>query len=406
MVSSVNYDKFCNDKIYKNFLFYMAFCLLFLQFFGREFISTQFRFIDEIVLFFIILFSFFYIFKKKKYIGLCLSLFVFSGLFLSLWEFRFNAIVFDMSWFIKSLFYFWGCYYLFELLPNIDRKSRFVNKIVVLCVMYGLCQFFAWYLFRYQLPLSGEKYVMGFSEILAERFTVRRVSSVFGHTLWFGYISSLFGSYFFYKRKYFLAIFCFLGVFVTFSRWALVLSVLSITSILSERKQLKTKIALISLLCIVTIFAIINYQKIANVYNIFWGTYSKNAIKITGIKKASTLFFKNPIGYGFGTFGTSNSIGSSLYKELNWNISSLSTSGIESFYTILLVQTGIIGLFLYVMPFLIEFKKYKQTRFVYLHLLVLPIMSVLYIPLYLFLSSFLIVSIKKNVNYDKDRLNE
>ncbi|VFQ46558.1 hypothetical protein [Desulfoluna butyratoxydans] len=358
-------------------------------FFQNSFVfmfSKKFCFLDEMFIAFVGLFAF----KANRIVFVNFLVLGFIGFLL---VFIFNkhgssyGCINDFIYIFKPILLFWGLYCFLNLAhsDSVDLFLEFFSLLFIISVFYGLSQFSFWFLYRVDLPMLSIKTVMGVEEFFGRNISLRRVPSIFGHPLWFGYLCSLWSVFFLWRKKYFFSLISGIGILLSFSRWALFLAYISVFIMQFESKDKTTKYVFNLCSLIFVIVVVCNWAKIYYICNVLWKGYSIYSIKMIGIQDSIDLFSKNPLGYGFGSFGTINSVGSTIYDEISINSSWLigKRSGIEAFYFILLVQVGFLGVLIYLSPFIKYFCFCPKSRFLLLHMLCLPFIGVLYIPLYL-----------------------
>ena len=394
-----DYLKKNNSLVY---LAEFALILLLFQFVLVDVLGNVFLLYDDLVVVFVFPIFILELFKNENFRVLRLSLFLIlaqSVLFLCI-DFNIRAHFLDLVWLLKPIIIFWVCYSLFSRWSNTKLKLylRFFRLVFIVSLLYGVLQFISWVFFGVELPMTTFKMMTGLHELTGgSKFDFLRVSSIYAHPIWFGLVCSLFGTFFFYEKKYGIFLLCILGILLSFSRWALFLQGFSIAVIILRSAKSKTSWIAIGLFAFfVLVFLIMNIPVILEYYDTFWGGYNQQALKMYGIKKAIELFTMNPFGYGLGTFGTINSQESYVYNliyfdEFRFRFLQTAKSGIESIWFIILIQLGITGLFFYIWPFLNLIKIGKRSSVFVMAFLLLPLISIIYIPSYLVLLVFFII---------------
>ena len=368
--------------------------ILIIQYILVNYVTDLALYLDDFIQFLLTIGFTFYSFKKKPIVGICFLVFALIGWILMPFYSTFFMAFLDFLWMAKAIIFFYGFYYfLYQLsFRQLERIENIILFIFKFTLVYGILQWIMYFLFRKELPMLGVSYVQGIEELFSDRFAIRRVNSIFGFHLWFAYLCTIFGVYLFYFKRYFFTILCIIGLLCAFSRMAIGLFFLGLIFVLIKRRKKNIRLFLVFTFIVFIIFIFYQWQEIITYYNIFWGGYNNKAIKMLGIQRAIELFIQNPFGYGFGSFGTKYSFGSVLNGNLDL---AGRTSGIESLYSILLIQTGLFGTFFYVFPFLLHFFQKRESRYLMGILLVLPCISSLYNPILLAMCCLLVVNMER-----------
>ncbi len=386
-----------NNRLVSVFFFALLLQFLFVYLFGDVFL-----FVDDIIFILIIPFFINGIIKKEKIVVISLVYIILKSLLLLVWERNFLNYGIDLILILKPIIIFWGFYFLFEYRTDIFilKTEKILRFVFVSTAIYGVIQFVMYLKFRISIPMQDTKFFHGADAIAKDPFSLVRASSIFAHPLWYGYVCAFCGTFYLFKRKYWISIIALLGVLVTFSRWALAIYLLGVFGyFLIEHKKL-TKRVLLVFIPLTLVFIITQIDQILYIYNKLWSGYNDHAIKIYGIIKGIDLISLNPFGYGIGSYGTSTSGTSKTYNLVNFNSHFLNLlpwvkSGIESFATIISVQLGVDSLIFYFSPFCSKLKLNKEGVFFGL-LLIFPIIS-LYNPYVLILSAFSIQYFKRDL---------
>lgn len=370
----------------------IALLALYLQYLFVTNVSLAFLYIDEAIVVLLVPAFIISAFKNLKLL-ISFYLFILLGLLLfMIHQYNGNAIL-DCINFCKPIMLFYGLYYLFYQIEY-KQLNKILNIFVILfkiALIYGILQWIVYFLFKIELPMLNLAHVSGSEEFLGgEKFGIRRVNSIFGFHLWFAYLCACFGGYFFYRKMYVWVLLCLGGILCAFSRFGLALFVLSIIITLLQKKNTKYIATIIGSCALICIFYY--WEEIMHLYDIFWGTYNDNAIKMLSIKQGINLFIENPFGYGFGSFGTQYSVESNLNGLLNFDGKA---SGAESYYLILLVQVGLFGLLFYLFPFVYHFYTQKKSRYLMGLILLFPLISTFYNPIFLAMTSLIIVWLER-----------
>lgn len=390
--------------IYKSYRFF--FFIIILQYLLIYLLGDTLNVLDELITFSLLPIFFLYITKENKYLLVSVTYILIKTVILFFIEARLAPTLLDLfSWFLKPLILFWSFIYIFEKQDKkfIDKTTKYLEYIFFIGVTYGILQFVLWFLFRVDLPMRSSNYLNASQVVSGDQFAFLRISSIFGQPLWYGYFCSLFGIYYTINKKYYHVVFAFMGLILAFSRWATFLFGLSVFFVVVSGLSKNKKILIYAILTLILVLLI---PKGISIYDKIWGNYGDTAIKIYGIKKALFLIFHNPIGYGVGSYGTSNSIGSFTYNISHFDLSRLANlgekkSGIEATVFIFMVQIGIDGLIAFILPFLKKLKKNKKSTVFYIFLILLPLVDI-YSSLVITTAALLI----SKVNSDNTKLAE
>jgi len=90
--------------------------------------------------------------------------------------------------------------------------------------------------------------------------------------------------------------------------------------------------------------------------------------RLENLSKSVQMFFYNPIGYGLGIAGPASQIGNSIESAGNWQIAAASVATVhrflpENWYVQILLEQGIVGLFLFISVLLIiGFKLWDKMK--------------------------------------------
>ncbi|MBT7899802.1 MAG: hypothetical protein HN601_02520 [Candidatus Marinimicrobia bacterium] len=302
------------------------------------------------------------------------------------------GVIGDLQWFLKPLIMIYGLGYLLKnhFSDRINRKLLDVLLIFsLLGALYGLMQFISWNIYATILPLSDIKIIPYLNILIGTDIPVGRVAGIWGHQNFYGLIAMVVSIYGLINKKKLYLFSGISGLIISFSRWPIFLTVIAIMYLSMNKNYKYLRKYSFSLIIIILTSALFYSNNITSVYDNVYKSYSSTP-KIYGMIKTVELIGKHPFGVGLGMYGTKYSAGSYIYKELDFksNIQKIlltATSGIESFYAILLSQTGIIGLLLFMGIFLRHFigKQSILLKLKFLLILLLPFYYNLYFPSFL-----------------------
>ena len=380
--------------------------LITFQYLFVEMISSYFKIVDDLILFLLIPFVFHEIILKKPIKIVLIFFYFLSGFITAYWSFSLSGILKDFLWLIKPVILISGAINLFNNLSKneLSLLKRILTFCVYIAIVFAFCQFIFWYLFRIELPMSGDKFVSGVESFISEKFALRRVKSFFGHTLWLGYVCCAWLIYSVRSKKYLLSFCCSIGILLSFSRWAAFLAMTGVFIVLFQKN--KTWKIVLSILFVLVVIVLIVYMKdIIRIYNVFWGSYNTKAIKMMGIKDSFKYLKQNPFGYGFGNFGTYNSVYSflTLKGNIDSEILSRATSGIEAMFFINLIQVGLCGSLIWLYLLVNDFMNSKNFCYCFI-ILIFPLIGNLYIPVFLIHLCFLSIIMKKSEKITVSRI--
>ena len=246
------------------------------------------------------------------------------------------------------------------------------------------------------MPLADIKAVPFIANIIGLNIPfVGRVAGIWGHQNFFGLMAMITLLYGIRDKKIIISMSGIIGLLVSFSRWPIFVTIIGLMYLSLDKNYKFLKKYSVSILIAIVLTGSFFYNTISSIYDNVYKDYNLTP-KIYGMVKTIDLIQKYPFGVGIGMYGTKYSAGSKVYKELNFkkNIQEIlltATSGIESFYAILISQTGIIGLIFFIMIFLRYLVGSTQIdeKLKYILILIIPIYYNLYFPSFLVYSLIL-----------------
>lgn len=391
---------------YRN-LIHLFLISLFFQAIFTKLGGSLFFYLDDF-LFILILPYFGLMLKKDPYLAAGLSSFLIVCIILFFVECRTTAFLKDLLLFIKPLGFFWGFIAFFLYEKKMHFSWTLYIRIFFFSVFYGILQSLAWNFNHIELPFFDGKTMLGFNSLLGSQVWISRVNSFYPHTVWFGLVSSLFGIFGILSQNKKLIVISSIALLISFTRWAIALFGF-IAFVHFYIHNPRKRPFLLIMTSVITLTISLKYgQQIMTLWDLFYGNYnSDSTIKLYGIQKGIELFRQNPFGYGLGSYGTGSSSGSFTYNWIHFRSSMFKimegASGIESIWTILLIQTGCIGFITYLYPFVRRIKNISKdpSAMFFLFIALLPLISVFYNPLVLALCAFFTVFAYKASPYTK-----
>jgi O-antigen ligase len=277
---------------------------------------------------------------KQKRILFSILLFAGSGLFSLLFNYSYLAqdqFVISLMYLIRWIIYA-GIFFLI-----LDFNDKFKNKIIISLILIGSLIIGIGYVQYCFYSNLRNLYYLGWDEHMYRMFSIFLDPNFAGafFTLFLLFLLNIF-----YKKKNILvgivAVFTLGAVFLTFSRSALIMLIVSVCIFLTLIKKKKMILLLIGII----VFVLLITSRYFNIENINLFRIASSEARLETTKNALLIIGKNPIlGVGFNAY---------RYAQFRYgfrniiNVSSHADASPDNSFLFVLATTGILGFCFYI----------------------------------------------------------